>query len=214
MSGLSTPIACEQAPKIVYASVIDQAFAAVYMFAIADRDSVSRLHSDEVARLEGEEREVEQSAERIGKLTEGLILQKERLIDAVAKGLAEEDIVEKVAGINKELANLQDQRQELQKALLAKREATDELLEAFSAENLETFMKAKGKVQRDMLRRVLKSAVVDGRSIRVELTSGRVFQWEYNPKNFDIQAFAKVKLKSDKRWCMPSPGAGRGDKGA
>ena len=178
-------VKCGQHPARLSSRWLGLLFQVIYMISIRDTRSIAKLYAEESKKITRRGEQIERDGQRIeGRITE-LSKKKQRLVSAIANGaIAEEDAGGEIRKINAEVIKLERAKIESRRELTFKQDRTELLLREFSAQSFYKFTdeKSTDRERRDMLRRIIETAVIEGRQITVKVVSGKMFTLTYRPR--------------------------------
>ena len=148
------------------------------------------------AQFKREKSRIEKDIEQLTQTITEEKKKKERYLDAIAdETISKSDVAERITTINKNLEVWQDQKMDFEKSIRQKKKNHRALLVEFSADNAWTFLRANINNQRKMLKRIIKSATIEGRLITVDLITGKKFSFDSKDRGFDKKATSR-RMKS------------------
>ena len=187
---------CDQLPKSVNSYLLDRIFTYIFLQGMLDYRTAEELYEKQRAQFKREKSRIEKDIEQLTQRISEEKARKERYLDAIADGtISRGDVAERIRTINKNLEIWQDQKRDFEKSIRQKKKDYRALLVEFSADNAWTFLKAPVNNQRKMLKRIIKSATIEGRLITVDLITGKQFRFDSKEPTF-YKKITSRKVKS------------------
>ena len=183
---------CDQRPKLIPAQLLDQIFSILYVDCQSDYETIKKLYQNKEAEIAKEKNAVVKAIERINKGIIELNRKKNNLINAIADGtVSNTDVSSKLIEINSELNQFERQKLDQSSAIKKKEEQYHLLLVEFGVENVRKWIESSEMIKREMLKRLIETAVTNGYLIKVKMATGKLYEIDLN----NLPEFIKRRIE-------------------
>ncbi len=191
---------CKAQPKGFKQKVIDRIFDYVYFDAMFDYRTVEKIYSKEKRQYEQQKGQSNVTIQLLEKRIVEQKQKKDRLIDAIENGTIEmADVAERLKEINKTTEQYDNKILSTKKSLVDKQRKYGLLVERFTVENAWQYLNVESATRREMIRKILDTAVVEGETISVKLITGKQYKFNYSELLRDLKKDLKVADLDAKR---------------
>ena len=181
-------IQCKAQPKGFKQKVIDRIFDYVYFEAMFDYRTVEKIYSKEKKQYEQQKGQSNNTMLLLEKRIKEQQQKKERLVDAIENGMIEmADVAERLKEIKSNMEEYNSKILDMKKSLVEKQRRYGLLVERFTVENAWQYLNVESATRREMIRKILDKAVVEGELINVKLITGKQYQFNYSELLRDLK---------------------------
>ncbi len=190
-------IQCKAQPKGFKQKVIDRIFDYIYFDAMFDYRTVEKIYSKEKKQYEQQKGQSNNTMLLLEKRIKEQQQKKERLVDAIENGMIEmADVAERLREIKNSIEEYNNKILDTKKSLVDKQRKYGLLVERFTTENAWDYLNVESATRREMIRKILDTAVVDGKQINVKLITGKQYKFNYFEWRNDLEVM-DLKTKRD-----------------
>lgn len=164
---------CENLPKNIKAHILDDIVTVLYINTFQDFKELKSFCEQYKKTISQNKTELQEARDRLEKLIEEIDNEKNRILDAVQKGVfSPEDIASRVTELNKSKEEYTKKIKDAEQKCLLKSKDIYKILDRFSAEELDKFFNSENTVKRKMLTKIL-SSTIENNMFEVKFITGR-----------------------------------------
>lgn len=196
-SGLSMKT-CKQLPKCLHYDVVNGIFKYLYLRSMFDRSTVEALYEEERRQYQQQEDRVSKSVQRLRDNIEEENGKKRRLLDLVEGGsIDQSEVSDRLKRIAETIERYKRSIEKLSKQTVQSKKRYETILAEFTLENAFQFLtyekEDRANNQRNMIKRILKEASIDGTTIHIELISGEKYEIDYEERRIASNVAKNIK---------------------